>query len=148
MKKLIGLFICIILLTGCAGGSEGKKKLRIEIYSASDGSLINTVEDSEGANRPADFSDWEPAEGLTEGSEPEYQLLIYQEKTLLYGQDPADEREYELIETVTTFRGSPCVRDIISDSVLTGFTVPDDVLTFYYIMPDEVREKLGEKVGG
>ncbi len=33
MKKLIGLFICIILLTGCAGGNEGKKKLRIEIYS-------------------------------------------------------------------------------------------------------------------
>ncbi len=110
--------------------------------------MINTVEDSEEANRLADFSDWEPAEGLPEGSELEYQLLIYQEKTLLYGQDPADEREYELIETVTTFRDSSCVQDVISDSVLPGFPVPDDVLTFYYIMPDEAREKLSEKVGG
>lgn len=72
---------------------------------------------------------------------PKYKLLIYQEKTLLLGQNPAEKRDYELIETIITFQNSPYIKEVISSDVIKNTGIPKNVMTFYYIMPDATVAK-------
>lgn len=73
---------------------------------------------------------------------PEYILLIYQEKTLLLGQDPAEKRDYELVETIITFQNSPYIKEVISSEVIKGAIIPENIMTFYYVMPDDTVKEL------
>ena len=151
MKKLISiLIICALFLTGCGNSvpnhsdEETKKKNRIEVYSAQDDTLVTTIDDQNTTNQILDSSDWEEAEQLPDDLNPEYKMLVYQEKTLLYGQDPDEEREYELIETLITYQDSPYTEEIISSDVIHNMIIPEDALTFYYVMPDEIQKELDE----
>lgn len=136
----------MLFLTGCgdkvsdSNNDEGKKQCKIEVYSAQDDKLLKTIDDQDIVNQLLITNDWETAEGLSADLTPEYKLLVYQEKTLLYGQDPDEERDYELIETVITFQNSQYVQETISDSVVKNMTLPEDVMTFYYKMPDDVKK--------
>ena len=58
------------------------------------------------------------------------------------GQDPDEERDYELIETIITFQNSPYIKDVISSEVIKGAIIPENIMTFYYIMPDDAIEEL------
>ncbi len=151
MKKLISiLIICALFLTGCGNSvsnysdEETKKKNRIEVYSAQDDTLVTTIDDQNTTNQILDSSDWEEAEQLPDDLNPEYKMLVYQEKTLLYGQDPDEEREYELIETLITYQDSPYTEEIISSDVIHNMIIPEDALTFCYVMPDEIQKELDE----
>lgn len=146
MKKIIGvLMILTLLLVGCSHNvpqqDNEKKQSRIEIYSAQDDVLLQTIEEQETVNKLLDTSSWETLESVSDDLIPEYVWLVYQEKTLLAGQDPSEEREYELIETIITFQDSPYIKQIISSTVIKNMIIPEDVLTFYCSMPDDIQKE-------
>lgn len=146
MKKIIGVLIILtLLLIGCSHNvpqqDNEKKQSRIEIYSAQDDVLLQTIEEQETVNKLLDTSSWETLESVSDDLIPEYIWLVYQEKTLLAGQDPSEEREYELIETIITFQDSPYIKQIISSTVIKNMIIPEDVLTFYYSMPDDIQKE-------
>lgn len=146
MKKIIGVLIILtLLLVGCSHNvpqqDNEKKQSRIEIYSAQDDVLLQTIEEQETVNKLLDTSSWETLESVSDDLIPEYIWLVYQEKTLLAGQDPSEEREYELIKTIITFQDSPYIKQIISSTVIKNMIIPEDVLTFYYSMPDDIQKE-------
>lgn len=67
-----------------------------------------------------------------------------QQKTSLLWQDPAEKRDYELIETIITFQNSSYIKEVISSDVIKGAIIPENIMTFYYIMPDATVKKLHE----
>ena len=73
-------------------------------------------------------------------------MLVYQEETLLYGQDPDEERDYELIATLITYQNSSYIKEIISSAVIKNMIIPENALTFYYVMPDDIQEDLRELI--
>lgn len=93
-----------------------------------------------------DTSSWETLESVSDDLTPEYILLVYQEKTLLAGQDPSEEREYELIETIITFQDSPYIKEMISNTVIKNMIIPEDALTFYYSMPDDIHKEFSDLI--
>lgn len=152
-KIIVALIICTLFLAGCGhSGSSGsneneKKQSKIEIYSVQDDELLKTIDDQDTVNRLLETYNWETVESLSADLIPEYKMLVYQEKTLLQGQDPNEERDYELIETVITFQNSQYIAEVISSDVIKNMTIPEDVMTFYYIMPDDIQKELHEMIG-
>ena len=134
-------------MTGCSHNvpqdahNDEKKQSRIEVYSAQDDVLLQTIDEQDTVNKLLDTSSWETSGSISDDLTPEYILLVYQEKTLLAGQDPSEEREYELIETIITFQDSPYIKEIISNTVIKNTIIPEDVLTFYYSMPDDIQKE-------
>ena len=120
-----------------------KKQSKIEIYSVQEDKLLKTIDNQDMVNILLETDKWEETEAVSDDMVPEYKLLIYQEKTLLLGQDPAKKRDYELIETIITFQNSPYIKEVISSDVMSK-VIPENVMTFYYIMPDSTVEKLQE----
>lgn len=153
MKKIIGiLLIFALLLMGCSHNTpqgkqkDEKKHSKIELYSAQDHELLQTIDNQDTVNKLLDTSDWEVIESISADLKPEYIMLAYQEKTLLYGQDPDEERDYELIATVITYQNSPYIKEIISSTVVKNMIIPENALTFYYAMPDHIKEDLHELI--
>lgn len=150
MKKIIVLvMIFVLVLTGCSSNTpqnsneDMKKQSKIEIYSVQEDKLLKTIDNQDMVNILLETDKWEETEAVSDDMVPEYKLLIYQEKTLLLGQDPAKKRDYELIETIITFQNSPYIKKVISSDVMSK-VIPENVMTFYYIMPDSTVEKLQE----
>lgn len=147
MKRIIAIIItCMLCLAGCAfqtnsKDDEVKKKSRIEIFSIQD-DLLSTIDNQDTINHLLNNSDWSEADKLPEELTPEYKLLVYQEKTLLAGQDPNEERDYELVETIILFEDSPYVMEVISSDVVKNMRLPSDALTFYYKLPDSTINKI------
>lgn len=147
-KTMMAVIIFLLLLTGCSSNAiqnsneDMKKQSKIEIYSAQDETLLKTIDDQDMVNILLETYNWEEMEVVSDNLVPEYKLLVYQEKTLLLGQDKAEKRDYELIETIITFQNSPYIKEIISGDVIKGAIIPENVMTFYYMMPDETIEKL------
>lgn len=150
MKKLLSMFIiCTMILTAC-GKAPDEKQLRIEIYSAQDNALITTVDDQSTANLLLSDSGGEELDELPPDLTPEYRLVVYQEKTLLLGQDPDEERGYDLIMTLTTYRGSAYIQESVAEGVvgdvLDAFAIPEGAMTFYCEMSDAARAELAKIV--
>ena len=149
MKKLIGIFIIFSLcFTGCNSNSSpnenenNKKKSKIEIYSVENGedTFLKIIDNQETINEFLNTENWKSEDNLPENLIPEYKIFVYQEKTLTLGQNSDEEREYELIETITTFQDNSYIQDVISNNVITT-AVPEDALIFYYFWnEDTMRE--------
>jgi len=81
-----------------------------------------------------------------EPGDPAYTYVYNQEKTLLAGQDPDEEREYEDLMTFTV----SAAEDVVTVRILGGLEelslVPgvelEDVLTFFVSVPPETAEAL------
>ena len=149
MKRFISIFtICVLFLSSCGNSisnhsnEETKKKSRIEVHSAQNDTYVTTIDDQNTINRVLDIRDWEEVERLPDDLKPNYTMLVYQEKTLLYGQDSNEERDYELIETLITYQNSSYIQEIISSDAVHNMIIPEDVMTFYYVMPDESQKEL------
>lgn len=149
-KTMVAIIILVLFLTGCSfnapqnSNEDMKKQSKIEIYSVQDETLLKTIDDQDTVNNLLETNNWKETEAVSDNLVPEYKLLIYQEKTLLLGQDPAEKRDYELIETIITFQNSPYIKDVISSEVIKGAIIPENIMTFYYIMPDDTIEELHE----
>ena len=154
MKKAIAplLTAIIFLLPGCGvfqfqpAPEPSSKACRIEVLSA-DGTLLQTIEDSETARAILDCSDWEAAAPPGEAVK-ELELAVYQEATLLAGQDPAEEREFVNIMRITMFQGTNCVEARIMGGAVPGAGILEEFLTFYYAMPEEISSVLREQAFG
>lgn len=153
MQKIIGaLLIFALLLTGCRYNTprekqeDEKKHSKIELYSAQDDELLQTIDNQDTVNKLLNTSDWEVIESISDDLKPEYIMLAYQEKTLLYGQDPNEARDYELIATVITYQNSSYIKEIISSTVIKNMIIPENALIFYYAMPDDIQEDLHELI--
>mgnify|MGYP000000021659 FL=1 len=151
LKRISAVFLIInfLFLVGCSyqdESMESKKQSRIEIYSVEDKKLLKTIDDQIVVNELFSTYNWEEKSELSDDLIPEYQLLVYQEKTMLWGQDPDKDREYELIATITTFLDSSYIEEVISSDVVKNMKIPEYAMTFYYIMPDKIMEVLHEQL--
>lgn len=153
MKKIIGvLLIFTFLLMGCSYNTpqekqeNEKKQSKIELYSAQDNKLLQTIDNQDTVNKLLNTSDWEILESISDNLIPEYIMLVYQEETLLYGQAPNEKRDYELISTLITYQNSSYIKEIISSAVIKNMIIPENALTFYYVMPDDIQEDLYELI--
>ncbi len=151
MKKILfGLAVCLLLLASCGKGpSEASsepdtKQSKAEVYSARDNVLLKTITDQELLSDLNDFSDWDGEVSLPEDLTPEYTLLVYHEKTLLAGQDPDAEREYEMIETLTIYKDSRYMTVKISPDAVKNMPLLEDLLTFHCEIPEETAGQLEE----
>lgn len=152
MKKTMGvLFIIAFLLMGCSYHApeekqQNEKQSKIELYSAQDNELFLTIDDQDTVNKLLNTDDWTISESISEDLIPEYIMLVYQEETLLYGQAPDEKRDYELILTLITYQNSSYIKEMISGTAVKNIIIPEDVLSFYYIVPDDIQEDLRELI--
>lgn len=151
MKKFIGIYMTFALFfTGCASvtsydeNESVKKQSKIEVYYAQNDEFLKSIDDQEIINEFLETDNWEDVSNLPDNLVPEHKLLVYQEKTLLFGQDPNEEREYELIKTIITFQNSSYVEEIISSDVVKNMSIPQDALTFYCSLSDDSIEQLNK----
>lgn len=152
MKKVIGILLIVaFLLMGCSHNEpqekqQNEKQSKIELYSAQDNQLLLTIDNQDTVNKLLNTSDWTILESVSDDLIPEYIMLVYQEKTLLHGQNPNEERDYELIATLITYQNSSYIKEIISSAVIKNMIIPENALTFYYVMPDDIQEDLYELI--
>lgn len=147
---------------------NGEKLCMLEIFDVANDELLTTVDDQRLIEDLLDdvMDDWDEME-TESGDEmeadedideklkyamfddnpagnaaPEYKLVVSQQKTLLAGQDPNEEREYQEILLITTYQGSKYMAVQVSDQVLHGVKLPDDLMTFYCEMDNDFAQKL------
>lgn len=118
-------------------------KRRLEIYSAEDsGTILVTIEDQEAVNKLMDDSGWTDAEKAPEGLEPEYGIVVWQEKKVNYKQPEGTEPEFEIIETITTFKDSDYIEKVYSQNAVKNIMIPISSVGYYYTVPEEFFEFL------
>lgn len=118
------------------------KSCKIEVLSAQDDVLLKTIDDQDTISKFLQMDKWNEVDKLPQDLVPEFKLVIYQEKTLLAGQDPNAEREYEIIVRMTTFKDSSYVEESISADVVKNAKIPDEFLKFFYNVPDDIMNEL------
>lgn len=118
-------------------------KRRLEIYSAEDSStILVTIEDQETVNKLMDDSGWTDAEKAPEGLEPEYGIVVWQEKKVNYERPEGAEPEFEIIETITTFKNSDYIEKVYSQNAVKNIMIPVSAVGYYYTVPEEFFELL------
>lgn len=122
MKRLFALLLCgaALLLTACGAGKEAEKDHYYEVldsagavlYTVKDGELAETLDGLLGTS-----SEDMDAAGDAGNVEPLYTYAYWQERTLLAGEDPEAEREYqELIRVLVPAEGEELVIQVFPDT--------------------------------
>lgn len=122
MKRLFALLLCgaALLLTACGAGKEAEKDHYYEVldsagavlYTVKDGELAETLDGLLGTS-----SEDMDAAGDAGDVEPLYTYAYWQEMTLLAGEDPEAEREYqELIRVLVPAEGEELVIQVFPDT--------------------------------
>jgi len=127
----------LLLLAGCGAAASGRRlerRLRVEIYAAGSDRLLAAVEDSGQAAELVALPD--ALSGSTNGLTPAYELRVYQEK------DGEAARDYELIETITTYWDSACAAASFSEDMIHSAVLPREALNFDYTMPERAVAQL------
>ena len=114
----------VLFLTGCRNGisnhsneeTKKKNKNKIEVYSAQNDTYATTIDDQNTINQVLDIRDWEEVKRLPDDLKPNYTMIVYQ--------------------------NSSYIQEIISSDVVHNMIIPEDVMTFYYVISDESRKKL------
>ena len=146
----------ILSVSGCTRGQAEEEiaketaeeetetvRRRLEIYSAEDsGTILATIEDQETVNKLMDDSGWTDVEKAPEGLEPEYGIVIWQEKKVNYKLPEGTEPELEIIETITTFKDSDYIEKVYSQNAVKNTMLPVSAVGFYYTVPEEFFELL------
>ncbi|MEF9932252.1 MAG: hypothetical protein RR770_08155, partial [Bacteroidales bacterium] len=134
----------VLVLTGCSSTQQETtaKSCKFEVLSAQDDTLLKTIDDQDAVSKFLQTDEWEEVDKLPQDLVPEFKLDIYQEKTLLAGQDPNMEREYEIIISITTFKDSSYVEESISADMVKNKKISDEFLIFKYNIPDDIINEL------
>lgn len=111
-----------------------------EFYTVSDGEQVKALDEL----LLCDDNSWDRL--AKEPGDPGWRYVYSQEKTLLAGQDPDEEREYEDLMTFTV----SAAEDVVTVRILGGLEelslVPgvelEDMLTFFVSVPPETAEAL------
>lgn len=152
MKKCSVLLAALILLLvmGCGASNTKKaeKDLYYEVLSAGSGETICTITEDTAVEKINDAlgsaSDQtnEDADALGLKGTEEYVYVCYQEKTLLAGQSPDEERGYEVICRTTTYVDSPYITTEIPPDMVKSMHIPQELMNFTLKVPDEGMEVL------
>ncbi|QUH19967.1 hypothetical protein [Alkaliphilus sp. B6464] len=158
MNKKIIITIALSLITilsGCSIGtttndkeytSQDLQRLScIEVYSAEDNVLINTIEDSEVLFQfnelDSEVSGFagkgKEIEKMLEDSIPMYKIVIYKTPAATY-----NDGKLEKIVTITTYKDINMIKTEVSAETIKSFSVPSKYLTFYEDITDEKMEFL------
>lgn len=141
MKKALLLLLAGVLVacTGCAHtAAKEPKACKVEVYSDG-GELLKTIDDQETVGLLTPTEDWADTEAPQPEPAVQYGLVVWQEKTLLAGEDPEGEREYEVILNLTLYQDSP--------QAVKNMRLSEEMLTAYYTLPDETLSALRQAVG-
>ena len=158
MKRILLLIAlgAILSVSGCSKEQAAKEttaetaeeetetaKCRLEIYSADDNTtVLATIEDQEMVNKLMDTSKWTDVENAPEDLEPEYGIVVWQEKKVNYKLPEGTEPEFEIIETITTFKDSDYIEKVYSQNAVKGAMLPITAVGYYYTVPEEFFELL------
>lgn len=154
MKKYILAFTVILAalyLGGCGRESQSNKEdlnrlTKIEVYSADDNILINTVEDKEVLIQfnkwvSSDFSyseeDQDKWKQEAENSRAAYSIVSFKSPAAMIN-DKTPEKEM----TITVFENSNIIKQQIDPGNIKNFSLPSEFLVFYYEISDEDMEFL------
>lgn len=159
MKKtfLVLTMSIVLIFSGCSATKpnaespstrqdDAAKSCKIEVLSAQDDTLLTTINDQDRINIFLHTDEWKAVVPPTQILVPEFKLVVYQEKTLLAGQDSNAERGYEIIEIITTYQDTSQIEEAISQDIIKNMKVPDEFLTVNYIVPDEMISNLKQLV--
>ena len=150
-KKAAAVLAAGTLLLGCAacGGTEEapeeelslEKAVRIEKRLAEDDSLLAAAEEAEELealeSRLLTDRGIGEAETLPEGAVPLYRYVVYQEGTVLAGQDSAEERPMEELLRFTLYEDSDLMTMEVAPELLGELPLLGDLLTFTWSLPRE-----------
>ena len=147
VKRGITLLLAAVMVAlGCAacGAGEGteeislEKAVRIEKWLALDESLLCTVEGEElekvESRLLADHA-LEDLETLPEGLTPMYRYVVFQEPTVLLGQE--EERPLEELLRFTLYEDSDLMTMEVAPGMMEGLPLVGDLLTFTWSAPHE-----------
>lgn len=155
MKRTFALLLCgvMLLLTACGGEKESKDHYYELLNSTGNDSSI--IDDAKLVKKIDDLLEGplEAADDETAGGEPVEPFWIYvcwQEKTLLAGQDPDAEREYEEVLRVSvpdtgnelTIQVLPNVDELDGLDGLAEALELDELLTFTVTAPEDTVANL------
>jgi hypothetical protein len=145
MAALLGL---MLVLSGCSGEKaedtgetaaveEGQYK--IEVFTAeSTSEPVNTTEDPAVIEKLLESPDWERITEVPDGLVPEFGLRIWKKVEVNYNKtEESKEPEYEVIETITTFKDTDYIERVYSSNAVKGANIPVSVAAFYYKVPQE-----------
>lgn len=159
MKRVFALLLCgaALLLTACGAREEAEKDYYYEVldstgaalYTVKDGTLADTLDGLLGTSAE-DMAASEAAEDI----EPLYTYAYWQEETLLAGEDPDRERDYEeLMRILVPAEGEtvviqvlPGVEDLEGLNWLAETVDFDDLLTSVVTVSPETAETLRDPV--
>lgn len=152
MKKCGVLLAALILLLvmGCSAPNTKKaeKDQYYEVLSAESGEMVYTITEDTAVEKINDALDSasdqtnEDADTLGLKGTEEYVYVCYQEKTLLAGQSPDEERGYEEICRTTTYVDSPYITTAIPPDMVKSMRIPQEMMNFTLKVPDEGMEVL------
>lgn len=148
------LSLIIAILSACSSGTTDNNReytsqklqhlCRIEIYSAEDDTLINTIEDSDmlsqfnELNVVSDFTDnEEEIKNALKDSTPLYRIVTYKSPAAVY-----NDGELEKLYTITVYKDTNIIKMEVSEETIKSFPVPSEYLTFYEDVTDEEMEFL------
>ena len=147
MKGFLAVLVSLFFLAGCAGqmeDSSGGKEIRVQVLNPGDGVLLGELDEETTEDLFLGLTDWEETEPQSQGQE-EYELVFLQEKTLLLGEDPEGEREYEEIARLTFYRDSDAVQWVISSQAVKNLPLPEEGLSMgWRKAPREILDNIRE----
>lgn len=152
MKKIFFPLILIIsvVFSGCTNNNtvekveQPKKACKIEVTSAKSNCLPITIDDQDIIKNIIQIDSWDEIDELPEDLIPEFYINVYQEKTEQLNQTSKEEKEFEIIETITTYEDYSYAKVSVSPDVIKNMEVKDELLTFYYTTPDETFDDIEE----
>lgn len=135
---------------GMTARAEGEKDCYLEVTTP-EGESLGVIAGKEILDALLDDDNTAEPEECLRDLTPEYICRLWQQKTLLAGQDPAA-REYEVVMTITTFRGSDYIQVSILWELagLWGFPgeLAEELLNLTCRAPAEAAAALREAVSG
>lgn len=150
------------LVTGCTPAAdqgytreELNNLARLELYEAESGTLLMTIEDEEtlyqycrtAGMASEDAYAAESEKDLQEAAEhagASYCLEVYQYPAAKFG-----DRDPKKFSTTTLYQNTDIAKIVVADEAIKNISLPEELLTFYYEMPEEERmfyESLLEQV--
>lgn len=157
MLKKTMVLLTIITITICCAGcstsqttdieqSNNQQYAKVEVYSATDNSLIKTIEDEKlldefVTNISIDEKDLSENEQAPENAEAKYKYVVYKKPVAVTGSNDLEE-----VMSFTTYTDSNFVLEQVAPDVVKNMPLSKDTLSFGMKLSDEAIDYLNDLV--